>query len=368
MAQPDSENGITDFLVSRADLRETKLVAASQPPPPSDGQVLMKIDSFGLSANNITYAVFGDAMSYWDFFPTDPGWGRVPVWGFAEIVASKAEGLAVGERIYGYFPMSAWLTVDAAKLTAHSFFDQAVHRRNLSPVYNQYRRVAADPGYNPDREEMQMLFQPLFITSFLIEDFIQDNDLFGADAVVLSSASSKTAIALAWCLANNREHSPRVIGLTSPHNMEFVSSLGIYTDIVSYDDLARLSPTLKTVFVDMAGNGQLLHDVHHHFGENLTYSCMVGGTHWENRQTQHELPGAKPVFFFAPDQIKKRTGDWGPGGLQQRLAGSWLPFVEFASGWIKLKQQDGWQAVQAAYLEMLEGNSDPKSGYILTLP
>lgn len=320
MTRVADQNGMTDFVVNRADLRRTEIISGTAMPELKPGQIRLKIDQFGLSANNITYAVFGDAMSYWNFFPTNGGWGRVPVWGFADIVQSNAEGLEEGERVYGYLPMSSDLIVDVVKLNDVSFIDGAAHRRNLSLIYNQYIRVKSDPAYDVDKEELQMLFRPLFMTSFLIEDFLQDNDLYGTDAVILSSASSKTSIGLAWCLANNPTSKARIIGLTSAGNKEFVESLGIYSDVVEYKNLGDIPASQKTVFVDMAGNGQLLHDVHHYFQDNLKYSCMVGGTHWEDRQAQHDLPGAKPEFFFAPTQGQKRVKEVGPAAFQQKMA------------------------------------------------
>ena len=43
------------------------------------GQIRVKVNSFALTSNNITYAAFGDAMSYWQFWPTDDAvWGVIP--------------------------------------------------------------------------------------------------------------------------------------------------------------------------------------------------------------------------------------------------------------------------------------------------
>ena len=48
------------------------------------------MDKFALTANNVTYAAFGDAMHYWKFFPgPDDESGRVPVWGFADVADSR---------------------------------------------------------------------------------------------------------------------------------------------------------------------------------------------------------------------------------------------------------------------------------------
>ena len=51
----------------------------------ADGAIRLKVESFSVTANNITYAVVGDGFGYWNFFPAPDGWGRVPVWGFADV-------------------------------------------------------------------------------------------------------------------------------------------------------------------------------------------------------------------------------------------------------------------------------------------
>ena len=164
----------TDFLVNRRDLNETKVVET--PCTLNDGQVRIRIDRFALTANNITYGAFGDAMMYWNFFPAPEGWGRIPVWGFGDVVESKHPDLKVGERLYGYVPMSSHLVIEPARVTPTALFDGAAHRQKMAAVYNSYTRVAADPSYNATREAQQALLRPLFTTSFLIDDFLADND------------------------------------------------------------------------------------------------------------------------------------------------------------------------------------------------
>lgn len=36
-------------------------------------EVLLGIEHFAFTANNITYAAFGDVVQYWNFFPTETG-------------------------------------------------------------------------------------------------------------------------------------------------------------------------------------------------------------------------------------------------------------------------------------------------------
>ena len=358
-----------DFLVRRADLRETALVRG----PRSDalelaaGELLLRVDRFALTANNVTYAVFGDAMAYWSFFPSHGGWGRVPVWGFADVERSAHPGLEPGERIYGYLPMSTHLVVRPERVTPRGFVDGADHRAKLPPVYNQYARVAADPGYRADGEGSQMLFRPLFTTSFLIDDFLAESGFFGAGEVLVASASSKTALALAFLLARNRRGSVRVVGLTSERHRAFVARTGCYDEVASYDDVEALPIQAGAVLVDMAGNGSVLARVHARFGDRLAYSCLVGATHWEERGGGQPLAGPKPAFFFAPDRIRQRAADWGAAGLETRLEESWKPFAEAALRWIEVAQRSGPEAVREAYLETLAGRTPPDRAYALSL-
>ena len=168
-----------DFLVARDDLHRCRF-EEGDPPALEPGQALLAVDSFGLTSNNITYAKFGEAMSYWSFFPAEDGWGRVPVWGFARVIASSHDAVDAGERVYGYLPSSSELVVTPARVDTRGFLDAAPHRARLPPAYNCYLNVNADPVYDADSEDQQMLFRPLFFTSYLIDDFLDDAGMFGA--------------------------------------------------------------------------------------------------------------------------------------------------------------------------------------------
>lgn len=362
-----------DFQVRRDDLRTCRCVPAAMPTAASlaDGQVLLGIDRFAFTSNNVTYGAFGDAMSYWNFFPVEveqAGWGRIPVWGFGTVVASRHDGVAVGQRYYGYFPMSSHVVVEPGSVGPAGFTDAAAHRKPLPAIYNQYVLTSNDPGYRRETEAQQMLLRPLFFTSFLIDDFLADNDFFGARRVILSSASSKTAYGLAHCLAQRGAH--EVVGLTSPGNVDFVTRLGCYSRAITYEQLNALDAA-PSVFVDMAGNAELRRRLHEHLGAALTYSCSVGGTHWDHLGSARDLPGPKPVLFFAPAQGKKRHAEWGAAGLQARMAAAWngfmVPVMERQPPWMRVIEGRGPAAVEAVYCAMLDGTVRPDEGHILSL-
>jgi len=346
-----------DFLVAKSDLRRTEFREVD-PPPLEAGQVRLAIESFALTANNITYAVFGEAMKYWDFFPASEGFGRVPVWGHAQVEASAHPEIAVGQRFYGYWPMSTHLTVQA-KVGKTGFTDVSPHRAHLAVVYNQYQAVGDADGL----EAHKALLQPLYITSFLIEDFLDESALFGGKSVVLSSASSKTAIGLAYLL--KQRGAAKVVGLTSPRNVGFVEALGYYDQVVTYADLPTAAIERPAVFVDFAGDAGVLRAVHETFGADLAFSLLVGGTHWEAQKGGGELPGPKPVFFFAPDRIAKRRVDWAPGEFETRYGKAWAGFVKDAPRWLTVERGQGQAAIQAAFAAQVDGGTSPDAGVVL---
>jgi Protein of unknown function (DUF2855) len=353
-----------DFLIARDDLHRCRFSDAP-PPEPAPGQALLAVASFGLTANNVTYAKFGDAMSYWEFFPAEEGWGRLPVWGFADVSASRVEALEEGTRVFGYLPASTELLVTPVRTDGHGFIDASPHRVQLPGAYNRYVRTDADPIYEAEHEDQQMLLRPLFFTSFLIDDFLEDSGFFGSSTVVLSSASSKTASGLAFLLS--RREGVDVIGLTSKASAEFTRGLGVYDHVITYDELESL-PAGRAVYVDMAGDAELRDSVHSHFGAELAHSAVVGATHHDRMGAVPDaLPGPRPTFFFAPDRVTKRTVDWGRDGLERRLADAWRPYVGWTAGWLGVIHERGAEPLERTYLDLLDGRIDPAQAHVLTL-
>jgi hypothetical protein len=309
--------------------------------------------------------VMGEVMSYWDFFPAEGGWGRVPMWGFAEVERSEAQGVDPATRLYGYLPPSSYLVVTPADVDGRGFVDASPHRSPLPSAYHRYLATGTDPFYRPDTEEMQMLLRPLFFTSFLIDDQLDDEGLATRGPVVMSSASSKTAIAAAFLLA--RREGVELVALTSSRSAAFVEGLEIYGRTVSYDAIDSLERGPAT-FVDFAGNSDVRREVHSHYGEELAHSMAVGVTHWEEfTGGDGELPGPTPTIFFAPDRVVKRSKDWGAAGLERRVAEAWHPFCEWTGSWLDVVRGQGFEAVQRAYLDVLDGRVDPKTAHVLSL-
>lgn len=373
-----SEHGQRLF-IARAELGRVHL--GPDPDAPGQrhlapGQVRLAVEAFSLTANNITYAAFGEAMKYWEFFPAgDAALGCLPVWGFATVTETLAEGVAAGRRVWGYFPAGTHVVVAPSRVSASGFVDGSVHRLALAAVYNQYLFCEADPGWKPELEGLQAVLRPLFLTAFLIDDFLTDNRFFGAGQVVLSSASSKTALGTAHCLAQHRHApgAPRVVGLTSPVHAEFVRSLGCYDAVLTYDECSALAPQVATVYVDFAGDAELRRRIHAHFADALMFSSSIGGTHWSALGSARDLPGPRPTLFFAPAQVKARSAPppqgWGAAELQRRMAQAWSRFMgQVREGdWVRIVERPGAQAALQAYGDMLAGRTAAREGLMLDM-
>jgi hypothetical protein len=357
-----------DFVVARDDLQQCKVIETQLPDAAAlpDDALLVKVASFALTANNITYAVTGDQLKYWQLFPAPPGFGNIPVWGFGEVIASKHPMIAEGERLFGYFPMATHLVIEATDVSKRGLRDGAAHRQGVAPVYNAYARITNDSAFAGRQGDYQALLRPLFMLSFLVDDFLAENEFFGAQSVMLSSASSKTAFGLAHLL-HARGNGLKVIGLTSAANTGFVGSLGCYDEIVTYDRVTSLPSDAPVAFVDMAGNSGLREKLHRHFGDRMKYSGRIGLTHRSSSPEEPELPGAKPTRFCAPDQIRKRAKEWGPGGVDTRFGAAWAGFAPKLAHWLEVSEGRGPAAVRATYLDTLNGRVPPERGHILSL-
>lgn len=352
---------MTEMLVRKTALRETRF--APEAAGVGAGQALLRLTRFSLTSNNVTYAAIGDQFGYWKFFPAEEGWGRVPVWGFADVVASNAPDVTVGERIWGYYPIASQLVVTPARVTARGFVDGVAHRQGLPAVYNQYERVAADPAYRAQYENEVALFRPLFATGFLLDDFLQDSGYFGARRVALASASSKTALSLASLLKARGD--VEVVALTSAANAGFCEKTGYYDRVVTYDAMDALPADAPVALVDMAGSPSVINALADRIGDRFVYNCMVGGSHWDARGM--EAKGPPRTLFFAPDRIAQRQKDWGQDGFARRYGAAWGAFLGSAGTWLKVVEGKGEADVLASWTALLDGKAKPEEGYILSL-
>lgn len=357
---------ITEIWVDRGDYRNTKAVNKTIGDLAS-GDVLVEIDKFALTSNNVSYAVTGDMIGYWQFFPADEGWGIVPVWGMANVIQSNCADIDVGERLYGYFPMASHLVVTPGQIKDGHFMDMAAHRQPLPALYNQYMRTKVEPEFLKTIEDERCLYFPLFITSFVIDDFLADNGFFGANQVIVGSVSSKTGFGFASFLKNNDQFKGKIIGMTSAGNKAFVEQLGLCDQIVIYGDEDQIDASVKTVFVDMSGSGPLRKTLHTLLGDHMVSSQLVGATHWQSDRSREELPGARPAMFFAPAQIAKRDAEWGGGMLMKKGYEASAQLAAVLQGALSIEHLNCVSAAQNMWLDLLDNKVSGSRGIMVSL-
>lgn len=359
-----------DVLIDRNDLATTLLVpgAVGAGTEPDEGQILIGLDSFALTANNISYALAGDMLGYWSFFPADdPAYGRLPVWGFATVLESRHPGIAAGEQIFGFWPMSTHAVLTPSAVEAGMFAEAGPVRAALHPWYNRYFRCGGDPRYDETDRDLQPGLWALFMTGWLLDDFLAEHRYFGGEQVVVASASSKTAYSFAHAASRSSDHEVAVVGLTSSGNRSFVEGLGVYDRVITYDQVTSLPSGLRTVFVDMAGNATVRLAVHERYGDGLVHSCLVGGTHQGAGATDAALPGPVPQFFFVPDHSEGRAAEWGRDEFTTRFVTAWREFTQEASTRLRIDRRQGVESIEPAYLDVLSGRIGPDTSVLVAL-
>lgn len=359
---------VTTLLVDRHDIRRME-VATLPLTALAPHCVRLEVQRFALTANNVTYAASGDVLRYWQFYPSGlADKGIVPVWGFARVVASHCDGVEAGQTFYGFWPMARVVDVQPIRVSRHGFVNGAAHRAELPEIYNAYQSVdgpfAALAGDMLDR---YALLQPLVATSILLDDFLAEKRWFGARELVLTSASGKTAVALAMLTAQRADR-PAVVGLTSAANRAFVESLVCHDRVVTYDDIAAQVGSVDAMLVDFAGNLAVRQTIHQRFvdtGAQLTHSCAVGTSHWDRFDPSATLPPPRPVFFFAPAQARKRREAWGGARLAQVLFDKWLALAQDSPRWLDVIDVDATDAMVTTWQRVANGAASPRDGYVL---
>lgn len=356
-----------EIQVRRDSILETRELELPRPEL-AERQVRIAIDKYALTANNVTYAVAGDMVGYWNFYPREDGWGVVPVWGIGEVVESAHPEIPVGERLYGFYPMASEVVLSFPDVQADTLMEASPHRQALPATYNAYRRTAADPEFLQQMEDQRCLYFPLFATAYLLYDYLLDNDLFGASQVLIGSASSKTAFGMAKLLHRDDKVKARLVGLTSAGNKDFVESLGCYDSVVCYGDESQLDVTQPAAYVDMSGSAELTASIHQLFGDQLKVSTAVGATHWESFGGETgTLPGPAPEFFFAPAQIEKRDAEWGRGEVLRRAGLAVAEVVKDIGGNVDIERITDVTSAAGAWRDLVENRVAPTRGLMVYL-
>ncbi|KAF9069330.1 hypothetical protein BDP27DRAFT_1265111 [Rhodocollybia butyracea] len=388
--------------------------------------IVVKVDRFGWSANNVTYQALGrhPHFRYYDFHPAPAApststsepvspqtHGVVPVWGFGTVVSSAHPKVIVGERLYGYFAPARYLVLPIAEkdVNKYSIYVPRSHLPADRRVYNQILRCSTDPLYSPETEDLAMLYRPLFWTSYWCEDWLARSQYrSGCEYILISSASSKTAFCLAYCVRKRVASGINIviIGLTSKGNMEFTKKLGLYHEVYDYDSFLSTPGNVvlrcRWIYIDVAGNQALNTRIYTHFASPYTIPTLVAAVslgmtnlapgaanvkeiEWSTNtdlkaaNTQSQSPqnssvsslGFWPVAeqFFLPEWLAVRRLQLSPTQIADMQKGAWEALMRDCIAWVEIEHVWGGERVKRAY-EALIGNPrgvSPDKGLIWSM-
>lgn len=361
-----------DLIVSKADFSDLDWVTR-ETPALSDGEVRLSIQSFALTANNITYAVFADFAGYWNFFPTgDDATGRVPFWGFAEVAESKCPGVDAGQRFYGYYPASSDLVVRPGKINPLGFTDISDHRASLPGFYNVYHFNDTDSAYQAEYEDAQMLVRPLYATGWLIDDALMEREA-PPTHVIVSSASAKTS--LAYASAARKRKGLTLTGLTSASNRNFTEASGLYDHVVTYDDMGACVDAGRAMHVDIRGNPAMRGPLANALAGRLAVHLQVGATEWDAprgadlpTQTSPDVPNSGDIaneVFFAPGHAEICAARIGPKEMATAMNADMTAFYPVIGGLLDIEHIDAESGMVQAWRDTLTGKVSPSRGLIV---
>jgi hypothetical protein len=350
------------FQVRRDDLATTRVVPSDLRAPVA-GEVLVEIERFGFSANNVTYGLLGSQLRYWDLFPAQDGWGRIPVWGYLRVVASEAPGIEVGRRGYGLCPMSTHVLLRPDRVRPGGFVDQSGSRSQLSAIYNAYSWLDMDPAHQSELEDQLLVLRPVFWLSFLVDDYLVEQDLLRPGGVLLTSASSRAAIGIAHLLSQRGVHT---VGLTSPGHRAFVEGLKVYNEVHSYEEHESRGPA-STVLVDVAGNPALRDRIGRRYGEALTHTVIAGFTHRDASNVDGPRTADRTVSLTVPMRLVERARQIGWPQLNRGYAAQLARFTAFAHDWLRVDHGRGADRVEEVYRRVLNNTAASSDAHVLSL-
>ncbi|KAL0068332.1 hypothetical protein AAF712_004719 [Marasmius tenuissimus] len=380
--------------------------------------VLLKMDRFGFSANNVTYQALGEhpSLRYYDFYPapdnpeekvSEKTHGVVPVWGFATVLVSSHPKIRAGERLYGYFAPAKYilLPIDPTDINKFAMY---VPRPQFPPdrrLYHQIIRCSTDPLYTEDTEDLQMIYRPLFWTSYWCEDWLACSGYHGGcDNILISSASSKTAFCFAYCVRKRAAQDGstsniRIIGLTSKKNVAFTKKLGLYHEVYDYDSFTSAiqgGKGKRWIYVDVAGNDDFNRKVVERFTSggsaelvtsiSLGMSSMTPESSTASGYTEEDAGGvmnangstfgkaaSKSTFwpklerFFTPEWVEIRRKQLPLQEIFDLQKREWHTLMKECVGWIEVERIYGPQAVKKSYERIASSGVGPDKGLVWSL-
>jgi hypothetical protein len=285
----------------------------------------------------------------------------VPLWSFVRVTESRQADIPVGGRYFGYVPMASQHTT-RAEASPRGFVDTSTQRAFLPSWYRTFQSV----GEPDELDDLRALMRPVFPASFNLADLVERHVALGARSLIVTSASSKTAIGLADELRARRVDIATT-AVTSMAHEAFVKRLGLHDEVATYETIGSVTATSPAVFIDFTGSATWLRAVYQRLGSSLSYCALVGFTHPDpDDKAPPGMPDPQPEFFFTPVVEEQVIAQDGAPAYYARYHDAETRFLRRMSTWLDVRPGQGPADLVDAFQRLLRGDQAPDVSPVLT--
>ncbi|KAJ6159647.1 hypothetical protein N7497_004184 [Penicillium chrysogenum] len=257
----------------------------------SGSSVRIRTQLISLTSNNLTYALMGSFLHWWDAYPVSEDypapyndsstWGVLPAWGYATVEETTIPELPKGALLYGFWPTAS--TPTDLKLKRGSpeghWIETSDHRQQLMPLYNRYTvtptsnpisdLVALNPLSDSARDELdRMAWTVLFLGG--VAGFVLSEYVFSSNPTQPPIHPLGNQAGLHWTLSDGDLSSAVVVTAAVSRIEEADRNLpsSVPSKVVGYGDIDSKESAewlasrkaSKIVIVDFGGRGSALDD------------------------------------------------------------------------------------------------------------
>jgi hypothetical protein len=179
----------------------------------------------------------------------------------------------------------------------------------------------------------------------------------------------------------------KIIGLTSKRNIGFTKCLGLYHEVVSYDDINEKSfdSGVRAIYADVAGSDKLNERLLKVQGpvfvaviklgmSNVTPTKLDATNVW-TKNTSLEGAGAQSSSaraleyesFFMVEWLAVRVKQLSVKEIVRMQADAWKRLLVDAKEWVEITRVYGGEKVKAAYDSALKDGLRAEDGYVWSL-
>ncbi|SMH51051.1 Protein of unknown function [Rathayibacter oskolensis] len=330
---------------------------------PEPGEIVLEVERFGLTSNNLTYALLGNETPtrYWDAFPAADGWGRVPAWGSARVIDGDESVARPGERFVGLLPMADRFVFAGRRAEDGVLVGSATGRNAMPSMYRDLHRVEDEDAAQGSAAEV--LLRPFFTFAALLAREVSDG---GAETAVVTSASSKAGLLLGRLL---QQGGVRTVGLTAAPRVAATESTGAFTEVRSYSDVSGLTAEGRTVLLDIAGNAEVSSAVARQLSDDLARIIVVGATHHDaaaGAAEPDDSPSPEVDLFDTAEHEAGYSEEHGAAALRALEDDAREALLPWASRWIQLDEVEGVGSLEEAWRTVQEPPASPLRGIVVT--